>query len=361
MSSIIIYCRPGFESDAAAEITHHANERDVGGFVKAKPNAGYIIFQCYDEAEAEMMVRKMPFSQLVFARQWFVGKLVNNMPIDDRVTAIAEGVDDFPLCGELRVETPDTNEGKELQKFCKKLSVPLRKQLVANETLLANEVKNRPVMHVLFLSNSAAYVGYSYSYNNSPYYMGILRLKMPKDAPSRSTLKLDEAFHVFVPEEEREERVQSGMRGVDLGACPGGWTYQLVRRGMMVQAIDNGPMADSLMETGQVKHLREDGFKFRPEKRNIHWLVCDMVEKPTKVTDLMIDWAVNDFVKEIIFNLKLPMKKRFDSVYQCMEMIRTELESYGVKYALQAKHLYHDREEVTVHLQVLRVPQNLYS
>jgi len=166
---------------------------------------------------------------------------------------------------------------------------------------------------------------------------------------------------VFIPEQQRDSRVQAGMRSVDLGACPGGWTYQLVRRGMFVSAIDNGPMNESLMETGQVKHFREDGFKYRPEKRNITWLVCDMVEKPTKVTNLMIDWAVNAYAKELIFNLKLPMKKRFDSVYECLKMIREEMAKYGISYELQAKHLYHDREEITVHLNVTKVPQSLYS
>ncbi|KID58109.1 hypothetical protein JF50_05110 [Pseudoalteromonas luteoviolacea] len=75
----------------------------------------------------------------------------------------------------------------------------------------------------------------------------------------------------------------------------------------------------------------------------------------------MIDWIVNGFVKELIFNLKLPMKKRFDSVYECLQLIDDELAHYNVGYQLQAKHLYHDREEVTVHIQVLKVPQNLYS
>ena len=42
-------------------------------------------------------------------------------------------------------------------------------------------------------------------------------------------------------------------------------------------------------------------------------------------------------------------------------MIKEELEKYGVSYELQAKHLYHDREEVTVHLNVTKVPQSLYS
>ncbi len=61
----------------------------------------------------------------------------------------------------------------------------------------------------------------------------------------------------------------NGMWAVDLGACPGGWTYQLVKRNMWVYSVDNGPMAQSLMDTGQVTWLREDGFKFRPTRSNI--------------------------------------------------------------------------------------------
>jgi 23S rRNA (cytidine2498-2'-O)-methyltransferase len=361
MSSIVIYCRPGFENDAAAEISHHAALRGVAGYVKAKQDQGYVVYQCYDAEEADMLMRKLPLNDLVFARQWFVGTLVDKMPLEDRVSAICEAVKTFPLCGELRIETTDTNDGKALQGFCKKINIPLSKALVKQETLLAQSVTNRPVMHVLFLSNSAAYVGYSYSYNNSPLYMGIMRLKMPKDAPSRSTLKLDEAINVFIPKAEQGDRLRSGMRGVDLGACPGGWTYQLVRRGMLVHAVDNGPMAESLMETGQVTHHKADGFKFRPERRNIDWLICDMVEKPSRVTDLMLEWALSGYAKELIFNLKLPMKKRFDSVHENLNFMREELNRYEVSFELQAKHLYHDREEVTVHLRLLRVPQNIYS
>lgn len=74
--------------------------------------------------------------------------------------------------------------------------------------------------------------------------------KFPSDAPSRSTLKLEEAFHVFIPADEWDERLANGMYAVDLGACPGGWTYQLVKRNMWVSSVDNGPMAQSLMDTG---------------------------------------------------------------------------------------------------------------
>lgn len=40
------------------------------------------------------------------------------------------------------------------------------------------------------------------SHNKSPFHMGITRLRFPADASSRSRLKLEEAFHVFIPAEE---------------------------------------------------------------------------------------------------------------------------------------------------------------
>lgn len=181
--------------------------------------------------------------------------------------------------------------------------------------------------------------------------MGIPRLKFPSDAPSRSTLKLEEAFHMFIPYDEWEERLEGGLQAVDLGACPGGWTYQLVKHSMRVQAVDNGPMAESLMETGQVRHLREDGFKFVPTSKNITWLVCDMVEKPAKVAALMTTWMVNGWCRETIFNLKLPMKKRYEEVSHILEKMAAEMKEQGVNALIHAKHLYHDREEITVHVQ----------
>lgn len=180
--------------------------------------------------------------------------------------------------------------------------------------------------------------------------MGIPRLRFPSDAPSRSTLKLEEAFYTFIPVEDDEYRLCSGLTAVDLGACPGGWTYQLVKRGMMVTAVDNGPMAESLMETGQVKHVLEDGFKYRPTKKNPYWLVCDMVEKPARITHLIAQWFRDGHCQEAIFNLKLPMKKRYAEVEHNLAVLKEWLAELEGDYVIQAKQLYHDREEITVHV-----------
>lgn len=352
MNKVLLYCRPGFEKECAAEIGAKAAELEVYGFARVKENAGYVLFECYQHEDADKLVRQLPFSQLIFARQMLVvGELLRDLPQEDRISPIVgmlTGV--VEKGGELRVEVPDTNEAKELTKFCRKFTVPLRASLRASKILLNYESAKRPVVHVFFIASGTCYVGYSYPDNNSPFYMGIPRLKFPSDAPSRSTLKLEEAFHVFIPADEWDERLASGMYAVDLGACPGGWTYQLVKRSMMVCAVDNGPMAPSLMETGQVMHYREDGFKFRPQQNNITWLVCDMVEKPVRVASLMTDWLVNGWCREAIFNLKLPMKKRYEEVTQNLAMIAEKLKEQGINAQIQARQLYHDREEVTVHV-----------
>jgi len=350
MNALLLYCRAGFENDCAAEIQQRCNQRGVVGYVQARPDTGYVLFHCVDPHESLAVARSLPFRELVFARQLIaVCAELNDLPEQDRIGPILEALAGQPLAGELRVEVADTNEAKTLSAFCRKFSVPLRQALRKAGKLSHSDRPDKPVLHLFMQDGQNAMVGYSFPGNHSPFVMGIPRLKFPKDAPSRSTLKLEEALHVFVPAAEWDRRLGSGLRAVDLGACPGGWTYQLVKRGMFVVAVDNGPMAPALMDSGQVTHYQEDGFKFEPRKKNVTWLVCDMVEKPARVARLMADWLVRDWCCEAIFNLKLPMKQRFDQVEQCLHIFREQLVQCGRPYELSAKQLYHDREEITVH------------
>ncbi|MGL4474133.1 MAG: 23S rRNA (cytidine(2498)-2'-O)-methyltransferase RlmM [Shewanella sp.] len=351
MKNLVLYCRGGFEKDCAAEIQVRAAELNIGGFVKTVTNQAYVVFECFAEDDGEVLAQKLSLDSLIFARQMFAaGPLLTDLPSDDRVSPLVEALANISKAGELRVETPDTNEAKELSAFCRKFTVPLRQALKKRDILLNKESPNRPIIHVCFVAPGQAYAGYSFSNNSSPHFMGIPRLKFPSDGPSRSTLKLDEAFIHFLKEEDHETRLHSGMKSVDLGACPGGWTYQLVRRGMFVAAVDNGPMDEKLMQTGQVKHYREDGFRFEPPRKNIYWLVCDMVEKPARVAELMEAWAINGWFKEAIFNLKLPMKSRYKEVSTILATMSTILTENEIPHKLACKHLYHDRDEVTVHL-----------
>jgi len=162
-----------------------------------------------------------------------------------------------------------------------------------------------------------------------------------------STRQFDVGYRMDRSEQTR--LLRQGMTAVDLGAAPGGWTWQLVKRGIRVTAVDNGPMKGVLAKHPLVEHLRVDGFKYAPRKA-VDWLVCDMVEKPAKVGALIGNWFVAGYAKHAIFNLKLPMKQRLTAVDGALNDIRKQLDDEGINYRMQAKQLYHDREEVTVFL-----------
>ncbi len=67
-------------------------------------------------------MRELPFSSLVFARQMFVaGELLRDLPPEDRITPIVGCCRGGREGGDLQVEVADTNESKELMKFCRKL------------------------------------------------------------------------------------------------------------------------------------------------------------------------------------------------------------------------------------------------
>lgn len=351
MNQLIAYCRPGFEKECAAELQHKLAAHDIAGFVRLTVGAGWVQFTCYAPDAAAQALRLLPIETLIFTRQLFCAADRLTVSGEDRITPIVACLQALPeQAGEVRVEVPDTNEGKTLLKFCRKFTVPLRAALRQARLLSAHERTDGPVIHVFFTAPGTCFVGWSLSGWQSPWYMGILRLKLPADAPSRSTLKLEEAFHQFIPASEWNERLAPGMVAVDLGACPGGWTYQLVRRNMRVHAVDHGAIAPSLMETGQVTWHAADGFTWRPGRQRIDWLVCDMVDKPARVTALMSQWLVNGWCREAIFNLKLPMKKRYEAVCQQLEQLHAALAKADIAVQLQARQLYHDREEITVHV-----------
>ena len=322
------------------------SQAEIYGFIKSKPDSGYVVFHSQPSIAYTQLNEIIDFNNLVFPRQCLmVTNIKNNLPSDNRITPLISDIQSFDMtfC-DLLLETPDTNEGKQLSGFLKKFNTPFRKALEKAE-LIDNSSPWR--LHGFFLSSSAVYLGVSHIENSSPLLMGIPRLRMPKQAPSRSTLKLEEAFKTMLDESEQALYLKNGMTAVDLGACPGGWSWQLVQRGMFVAAIDNGPMDQALMDSGQVQHIKVDGFKYLPEKP-VDWLVCDMVERPLHISRMISRWLVDGHCRHTAFNLKLPMKQRYDIVQQCRELIESELSEAGLLYTIRIKQLYHDREEVTV-------------
>ena len=326
----LLYCRPGFERDCLQE--------SQGTPIEADLNSGFVVTQGKP---------RLNFDKLTFARQLIAlhGE-IGELPERDRLTPLLAGIPDTPdKFGALWLETPDTNEGKTLSGFTRRIQPLLEEKLRATGRLVNDP--NLPRLHLFFPDKHRALVGSSDPRNSANAMMGIMRMKMPFEAPSRSVLKLAEAFEVFLSAEEKTQWIRPGMHAVDLGAAPGGWTWHLVQLGMQVVAVDNGPLKGVVAEHPAVKHLRQDGFRYRP-KNPVDWLVCDMIEQPGRVAALVSDWIATGNTTRAIFNLKLPMKKRVEALAEALAGVREILDKKGFKYRLQAKQLYHDREEVTV-------------
>jgi 23S rRNA (cytidine2498-2'-O)-methyltransferase len=349
MNTLLLHCRPGFEGEVCAEISDQAARLDVAGYAKAKPGSAHAEFICAEAEGSERLQRGLRFNRLIFPRQWARGAFVE-LPEHDRISVLLEVLATYPQCGSLWLEVFDSNEGKELSNFCRKFEAPLRKALGKAGRLV--EDAGKPRLLLTFRSGREVFVGIAPANNGAMWPMGIPRLKFPREAPSRSTLKLEEAWHHFIARAEWDARLAAGMTAVDLGAAPGGWTWQLVNRSLKVIAVDNGPMAESLMYSGLVEHQRADGFTFRP-RRPVDWMVCDIVEKPARTAALVETWLGEGLCREAVVNLKLPMKQRYAEVQRLLERIDSGLKARGLKVAIGCKQLYHDREEVTCHLRRL--------
>jgi 23S rRNA (cytidine2498-2'-O)-methyltransferase len=364
---IIAHCRAGFEPEAAADLRLVATAAETDLEIDAPVGRGYMVAtpRTFD---SQRWPRALVEAPPVFVRALFFGTgphalfdAARRKGRPDRVAPLVALVDalrvNFPLpgaprasrgklvFGTLHLETPDTNDGKELSGVCKAIAKPLAESLRVGGTLVTDNAVGLPALHVLFVDGANVFVGASLAPWGSRWTMGIPRLRMPAGAPSRSTLKLVEALHTFLGEHELE-LLHAGMRAVDLGAAPGGWTWQLAHRGLRVTAVDNGPLKGEIADDPLVTHLRVDGLRYLP-KKPVDWMVCDIVDQPSRIAALVARWIGEGHARRAIFNLKLPMKKRYDEMRRCEAIIHDTLDRMHVKHTLALRQLYHDREEIS--------------
>jgi 23S rRNA (cytidine2498-2'-O)-methyltransferase len=356
-AGLYLPCRAGFEPECAAEISERAAVFGVGGYAKTERDSGYVRFLGLDAESQSQLCRALPWHALIFARQRLsVFAELQDLDPKDRLGPVLDAMaGSGRVFGQLGMEHPDADVGRDLAGLARSFGNALRAGLRKPGHLSAKDDPRKPTLHVVLLSGTHLLLAAGDAEDTpprrgsadpaAPWSGGIPRLKLARDAPSRSALKLEEALLALLSPEERARWMKAGQQAVDLGAAPGGWSWVLARAGLQVTAIDNGPLAESALGTGLIKHLRSDGFRWRPP-HPIDWLVCDMVEQPKRVAALMGDWLVEGDARRAIFNLKLPMKKRWDETRLCLDLFAAQA---GAPLEIRARQLYHDREEITVY------------
>ena len=301
-----------------------------------------MLFACDD---ADALSRALPWSSLIFARQKLrLFAELHALDPRDRISPMLAALPQDIRFGELVMEHPDSDAGKPMAGLARSLGNALRPALRKAGALTREDNPRLQRLHVCLLEGGSALLASGEPEDSAPWPLGIPRLRMHAEAPSRSALKLEEALLVLLDERERKALLREGMRAADLGAAPGGWTWVLLRNGLRVQAIDNGPLRDHVLDSGRVEHLRTDGFNWQPQQP-LDWMVCDMVEQPRRVAERMATWFRDGWCRHAIFNLKLPMKKRWQETRLCLELFAEQAQK---PLTIRARQLYHDREEITV-------------
>lgn len=345
LTGLLCYCRAGFEPELAAELGARAAAAGHHGYARTERGSGHVVFVTDDAAALD---RALPWRSLVFARQKLrlLGELAGIDPVD-RITPLVAALRTAGTTGtfgELVVEHPDSDAAKPLAGLARAFANALRPALRGAGLLARSDDPTRPRLHVCLLDGDHLLLAVADTRDSAPWAMGVPRLRLHRDAPSRSALKLDEALLTLLDDGQRARLLQPGMLAADLGAAPGGWTWVLTRHGLRVSAIDNGPLRQHVLDTGLVEHVREDGFRWQPTQP-LDWMVCDMVEQPSKVAARMATWFAQGWCRHAVFNLKLPMKKRWQESRECLQRFADDA---GRPLTVRARQLYHDREEITV-------------
>jgi 23S rRNA (cytidine2498-2'-O)-methyltransferase len=132
---------------------------------------------------------------------------------------------------------------------------------------------------------------------------------------------------------------------LDIGAAPGGWTSLLLERGLLVTAVDPGVMHPSLIQHPRLTIHRANAGDVQFPDHSFDLLVCDMSWSPRQMAQLLL--PVLDSLRPggtAIITLKLLHGKPFQTVKDISRTFASKLE------LIQAKQLFHNRDEVTLFL-----------
>jgi len=149
--------------------------------------------------------------------------------------------------------------------------------------------------------------------------------------PNRAYLKLWELFTLI------ERRPAPGERCLDLGACPGGWSWVLHELGAHVVAVDKAPLAPAIAALPRIEFRRASAFGLDPATVGpVDWLFCDVICYPQRLWDLVQLWLMTGLARRMVCSIKfqgatdMDIQRRFAAVPGARLM-----------------HLHHNKHELT--------------
>jgi 23S rRNA (cytidine2498-2'-O)-methyltransferase len=154
--------------------------------------------------------------------------------------------------------------------------------------------------------------------------------------PSRAYLKLWEAFTLI---DDEDILPKEGDLTLDVGSCPGGWTWVLANYGADVYSYDKAPLHESLFGHEKIKFFKQSAFALEPKEfdRPIKWFCSDIICYPPKLLNLVKKFYDSGIVENFICTIKFQGETDFETMNKYLEYIP------GSKIY----HLHNNKHEVT--------------
>jgi 23S rRNA (cytidine2498-2'-O)-methyltransferase len=151
-----------------------------------------------------------------------------------------------------------------------------------------------------------------------------------KTPPSRAYLKLWEVFTVLKVFPNKKSRC------LDLGSCPGGWSWVLSELGCDVLSVDKAPLDPKISKIKNIQFLKKDAFKLKPEEvGKIDWLFSDIICDPSRLLELIELWKASG-VKNFVCTIKFKGKTDFEIIEDFKKISGSFM-----------THLYCNKHEIT--------------
>lgn len=336
MSKWIVTSNQGFSPYAMEELRKVFKPIQFTQFVPGE------VFMFEVEHEADEALALLQSNELIFVR---------HIQSIDREYALLGQAEDIKQLVEMitYIESSIANKNIAIHIRASKNSLltvdkaDIKQQLEATiEPLGASLVLQQPELIIsVYAHQDKLYVGFGTPDEvGSDWPGGAIRFQREDGQVSRAKFKLLEAEKVFGLD------FSIFHQAIDVGAAPGGWSSLLLERGLSVTAIDPAELNEQVSQHPKLTHLKKNAADVKLPKNSFDLIVCDMSWNPLQMSRLVLSLkpALKPYSYGII-TIKLMNKKAMQSIREVKERLS---EGFTI---LQAKQLFHNREEITLLIQ----------
>jgi 23S rRNA (cytidine2498-2'-O)-methyltransferase len=151
--------------------------------------------------------------------------------------------------------------------------------------------------------------------------------------PSRAYIKLWEFFTVYCPQPAK------GTKVIDMGSCPGGWSWVLSQLNLEVISVDKAPLDPKVAHIPNIMFLQESAFGLDPKKMgDVEWFFSDIICYPERLLTLIKKWQRESSAQNFVCTIKFQGEADFAIIDEFLKIPNSKM-----------VHLYHNKHEVMWH------------